>query len=161
MTTPDPRPLSAEALTQVRAMLGDSYDASLVGLSQPTANTIRLLLGTSRKLLATLDAERALHAAGVKAHDAELRAAFLRGEEFCRASHAMVRYAERARHAALVEAAQAAVLVGDGLRGWWRDGEDVATVPLVSLGAVQAAIARLRAALLDGWQERGNPGDEG
>jgi hypothetical protein len=45
------------------------------------------------------------------------------------------------------DAAQAVVLTSDGLRGWWRDGEDVATVPLVAFGAVQFAIERLRAVL--------------
>ena len=44
---PRPTPLSAEALRQVESMLGGTY---------PTDNpNVRLLLGTARKLLATLN----------------------------------------------------------------------------------------------------------
>jgi hypothetical protein len=52
-------PLTADQLEQVRAMLGDDY-APVIDLAPgPMAETVKLLLGTSRRLLATLDAAEA------------------------------------------------------------------------------------------------------
>jgi hypothetical protein len=49
-------PLSVGYLQQIRAMLDDDYAPVIELVPGPMAETVKLLLGTSRKLLAHLDA---------------------------------------------------------------------------------------------------------